>query len=80
MTFDPIVKRKIGPGEILLFVILFEIIRGHSLAALIYIGIAVAFFLGQSHFGGPFTLAQLYGLFVTETKTETETEKEKPTP
>jgi hypothetical protein len=75
MKFDPIVKRKIGPGEILLFVILFEIIRGNALAALIYIAIALAFFLGQSHFGGPFTLAQLYGLFVSETKKD----QEKPT-
>jgi hypothetical protein len=74
MKFDPIIKRKIGPGEILLFVILFEIIRGNALAALIYIAIAVAFFLGQSHFGGPFTLAQLYGLFVDSKK-----DQEKPT-
>ena len=75
MKFDLITKRKIGPGEILLFVILFEIIRANVLAALIYIGIAVAFFIGQSHFSGPFTLAQLYGLFVTETKKD----QEKPT-
>lgn len=72
MKFDPIVKRKIGSIEVLLFVIFAEILRLNALATIIYIAVLVAFVLGRSHFKEDFTLAQLYGLFVDPDKKDQE--------
>jgi hypothetical protein len=66
MKFSPITERKLGSIEVLLFVILFEVIRGNFLGTLVYAGITIAFWLGRAHFKEDFSLAQLYGLFTTD--------------
>ena len=70
MNFAPITQHKIGVIQILLFVVVFEVVTGDFLAALFFIVLTVAAYMGKSHFAGDFSLAQLYGLF---------TSKEKPT-
>lgn len=62
MKFAPILTRKIGSIEVLLFALVFEVVRANFVGALLYIGAIAAFFIGRVHFGGDFSLSQLYGL------------------
>ena len=72
MKFAPITTRKIGSIELVVFSLVFEIVRANFLGALVYIAVFTAFFVGRVHFGGDFSLAELIGLFRSN--------KEKPTP
>lgn len=63
MKFEPITTRKIGSIEVLLFALVFEALRANFIGVIVYITALGAFFVGRVHFGGDFSLAQLYGLF-----------------
>lgn len=72
MKFSPITTRKIGSIEVIVFAIVFEVIRANFIGALVYIAAFAAFFVGRVHFDGDFSLSQLSGLLRSN--------KEKPTP
>lgn len=63
MKFAPILTRKIGSIEVLLFALVFECVRANFIGALVYIAAIAAFFMGRVHFGGDFSLTELHGLF-----------------
>ncbi len=72
MTFTPITERKMGSIEVLLFALVFEVVRANFIGSLAYVAALGAFFVGRVHFGGDFSLSQLYGLIRSN--------KGKPTP
>lgn len=63
-----VVNRKLGAFELLLGLIVFELFLGSRLMLLIVFILAALFFFLKMHFGGEFSLAQLFGLFDDKTE------------
>jgi len=70
-----VVNRKLGAFELLLGLIIFELFLGSRLMLLIVFILAALFFFLKMHFGGEFSLAQLFGLF--DDKTEKKDQEKK---
>lgn len=68
----PITQRKIGTLDVLLFVTVFEMISTDYWSALGFVILTIAFWLGRTHFGGDFSLDQLYRLVLAEKQTPKE--------
>lgn len=69
---SPLTHRKIGALEVLVFVAVFEFFTFDYFAAPAFMGLAVLVGLGRLHFGGDFSIHQLYRLMAIKEKKESD--------
>lgn len=66
MDIKDVTHRKIGAFEFAVILAILSLIFINGIVAIIFVVLAVGLYFAKKHFGGEFSLAQLYGLFRAE--------------